>query len=119
MLTRFAIPFALISRSRASFAASAYVGESVADPQKYYENNVGGSLALLRAMLEVGCRKLVFSSSCAIYGEPRDIPIAESTPQNPVNPYGASKPRSSASCDYQRARGFRHCLDISMQRCRS
>jgi UDP-glucose-4-epimerase GalE len=73
------------------FAASAYVGESVADPQKYYENNVGGSLALLNAMLEVGCRKLVFSSSCAIYGEPKHIPIAEHTPQNPVNPYGASK----------------------------
>ena len=54
------------------FAASAYVGESVADPQKYYENNVAGSLSLLSAMLEAGCRKIVFSSSCAIYGEPAD-----------------------------------------------
>jgi len=72
------------------FAASAYVGESVADPQKYYENNVGGSLSLLRAMLEAGCRRLVFSSTCAIYGEPAEIPIGEMTPQNPVNPYGAS-----------------------------
>ena len=60
------------------FAASAYVGESVADPQKYYENNVAGSLALLSAMLDVGCRKIVFSSTCAIYGEPKEIPIVES-----------------------------------------
>jgi UDP-glucose-4-epimerase GalE len=73
------------------FAASAYVGESVVNPQKYYENNVGGSLSLLSAMLEAGCRKIVFSSSCAIYGQPERIPIDESTPQSPVNPYGASK----------------------------
>ena len=73
------------------FAASAYVGESVSDPKKYYENNVGGSLSLLSAMLEAGCRKMVFSSSCAIYGEPEKLPIGETTPQNPVNPYGASK----------------------------
>jgi len=73
------------------FAASAYVGESVTDPQKYYENNVAGSLALLKAMLQAGCRKIVFSSSCAVYGEPDEIPIREQTPKNPVNPYGASK----------------------------
>jgi UDP-arabinose 4-epimerase len=73
------------------FAASAYVGESVANPQKYYENNVGGSLSLLRAMLEADCRKLVFSSSCAIYGEPEQLPISETALKNPVNPYGASK----------------------------
>jgi UDP-arabinose 4-epimerase len=73
------------------FAASAYVGESVTDPQKYYENNVGGSLSLFKAMLEAGCQKLVFSSSCAIYGEPNEVPIREGAPQNPVNPYGASK----------------------------
>jgi UDP-glucose-4-epimerase GalE len=87
------------------FAASAYVGESVADPQKYYENNVGGSLSLLGAMLEVGCRKIVFSSSCAIYGEPERTPIAEATPQNPVNPYGASKAMVERILgDYQKAR---------------
>jgi UDP-glucose-4-epimerase GalE len=86
------------------FAASAYVGESVADPQKYYENNVAGSLTLLNAMLAAGCGKLVFSSSCAIYGEPAEIPIRESTPQNPVNPYGASKAMvERILCDYQRA----------------
>jgi len=73
------------------FAASAYVGESVTDPQKYYENNVAGSLALLNAMLEAGCLKIVFSSSCAIYGEPDRIPIDEAAAKNPVNPYGASK----------------------------
>lgn len=73
------------------FAASAYVGESVTDPQKYYENNVAGSLSLLRAMLQAGCRKLVFSSSCAIYGDPDQLPILETAPLNPVNPYGASK----------------------------
>jgi UDP-arabinose 4-epimerase len=73
------------------FAASACVGESVTDPQKYYGNNVAGTLALLKAMLEVGCLKIVFSSSCAVYGEPDEIPIREQSPKNPVNPYGASK----------------------------
>lgn len=73
------------------FAASAYVGESVTDPEKYYENNVGGSLSLLNAMRQAGCDKIVFSSTCAIYGEPKELPIKETTPQNPVNPYGASK----------------------------
>jgi UDP-glucose-4-epimerase GalE len=85
------------------FAASAYVGESVIDPQKYYENNVGGSLSLLRAMLQAGCRTLVFSSTCAIYGEPTEIPIGETTAQNPVNPYGASKAMVEQILrDYQR-----------------
>jgi UDP-glucose 4-epimerase/UDP-arabinose 4-epimerase len=73
------------------FAASACVGESVSDPRKYYDNNVAGSLSLLRAMMDADCRKLVFSSSCAVYGEPREVPIRETSPLNPVNPYGASK----------------------------
>ena len=73
------------------FAASAYVGESVTDPQKYYENNVAGSLSLLRAMSDADCQKLVFSSTCAIYGEPRSLPIDEKAELDPVNPYGASK----------------------------
>jgi UDP-glucose-4-epimerase GalE len=86
------------------FAASAYVGESVADPQKYYENNVAGSLALLSAMLDAGCRKIVFSSTCAIYGEPKEIPIVERTQPNPVNPYGASKSMvERVLFDYQQA----------------
>jgi len=73
------------------FAASAYVGESVTDPQKYYENNVAGSLSLVAALLETNCRNVVFSSTCATYGEPDELPIYETTQQNPVNPYGASK----------------------------
>ena len=59
------------------FAACAYVGESVIDPQKYYDNNVVGTLSLLRAMLDVDTATIVFSSSCAIYGEPEQTPITE------------------------------------------
>ena len=73
------------------FAALSSVGDSVSDPAIYFDNNVVGSLSLLRAMLDGGCRKLVFSSSCAVYGEPEEMPIRETTPRNPVNPYGASK----------------------------
>lgn len=65
--------------------------DSLANPQKYHDINVGGSRSLLRAMLETQCRKLVFSSSCAIYGEPTRIPIVETAPKNPVTPYGLSK----------------------------
>jgi UDP-arabinose 4-epimerase len=86
------------------FAASAYVGESVLDPQKYYENNVEGALSLLRGMLRAGCRKIVFSSSCAVYGAPAEMPIREDTPKEPVSPYGASK--TMVECildDYARA----------------
>ena len=89
------------------FAASAYVGESVTDPRKYYENNVGGALSLLRAMTDAGCRKIVFSSTCAIYGEPATVPIREDTPQDPVNPYGASKAMVERILDdYARAYGL-------------
>jgi UDP-glucose-4-epimerase GalE len=73
------------------FAASAYVGESVHNPQKYYENNVVGSLALLRGMLRARCSSIVFSSTCAVYGQPDTVPIVEGTDLAPVNPYGASK----------------------------
>jgi len=73
------------------FAASAYVGESVLDPQKYYENNVAGAFALLAGMLAVGCRKIIVSSTCAVYGEPSEIPIGECATKQPINPYGASK----------------------------
>ena len=73
------------------FAACAYVGESVTDPQKYYENNVSGTLSLLRVMLDTGTFAIVLSSSCAIYGEPEQTPISETCPKQPVNPYGASK----------------------------
>jgi len=73
------------------FAAFAYVGESVTDPAKYYRNNTFGSLSLLEAMRAGGVRDIVFSSTCATYGMPPSLPIAETTPQNPINPYGASK----------------------------
>jgi UDP-arabinose 4-epimerase len=73
------------------FAAFAYVGESVADPAKYYRNNVEGTLALLEAMRAAGVETLVFSSSCATYGIPAETPIREDAPQAPINPYGATK----------------------------
>ncbi len=73
------------------FAAFAYVGESVADPGKYYRNNVLGTLTLLDAMRAENLNEIVFSSTCATYGVPKTIPIAEDSPQNPINPYGASK----------------------------
>jgi UDP-glucose 4-epimerase len=73
------------------FSAYAYVGESVTDPAKYYRNNVLGTLSLLEAMLAAGVNKFVFSSTCATYGVPNQIPITEDHPQNPINPYGATK----------------------------
>lgn len=73
------------------FAAYAYVGESVKDPEKYYDNNVGGSLSLLRAMKTAGAKRIVFSSTCATYGESAVQPIAETEDQRPINPYGQTK----------------------------
>jgi UDP-arabinose 4-epimerase len=73
------------------FAAHAYVGESVYEPRKYFQNNVANTLALLDAMMEVGIKQIVFSSTCATYGPPESLPIGEDHPQRPVNPYGESK----------------------------
>ncbi|GLW50212.1 UDP-glucose 4-epimerase GalE [Streptomyces sp. NBRC 14336] len=73
------------------FAASSQVGESVVKPEKYWENNVGGSMALIAAMREAGVRTLVFSSTAATYGEPEQVPIVESARTEPTNPYGATK----------------------------
>jgi len=73
------------------FAAYAYVGESVTDPLKYYRNNTAAPLALLEVMQEFGCQQFVFSSTCATYGVPEQIPITEATNQQPINPYGRSK----------------------------
>lgn len=73
------------------FAAFAYVGESVTEPLKYYDNNTGGTLSLLKAIERTGVPRLVFSSTCATYGEPSQMPILETTPQSPINPYGWSK----------------------------
>jgi len=73
------------------FAASALVGESMTNPAKYFRNNVANGLNLLEAAKENGVRKFVFSSTCATYGLPERVPMDESTPQKPVNPYGESK----------------------------
>src|ERR1019366_6383077 len=73
------------------FAASAYVGESMVNPRKYFRNNVVNSLNLLDVMLEEGVDTIVFSSSCATYGIPAVVPISEDSPQQPSNPYGESK----------------------------
>ncbi|NRB07909.1 MAG: UDP-glucose 4-epimerase GalE [Richelia sp.] len=73
------------------FSAYAYVGESVKEPAKYYQNNVVATLNLLEAMLAAGINKFVFSSTCATYGVPDVVPIAEEHPQNPINPYGMTK----------------------------
>jgi len=73
------------------FAAHAYVGESVVNPRKYLQNNVQGGLALLNAVLDSPVRKFIYSSSCAVYGNPATLPIAEDAPLRPVSPYGVSK----------------------------
>jgi UDP-glucose 4-epimerase len=73
------------------FAAFAYVGESVTEPTLYYENNVAQGINLLGALVKAGVRQFVFSSTCATYGEPQQIPIDETHPQLPTNPYGWSK----------------------------
>jgi UDP-glucose-4-epimerase GalE len=73
------------------FAASAYVGESVVNPRRYFDNNVVKTLALLDGMLSAGVKTIVFSSSCATYGVPASVPIGEDAQQHPVNPYGWSK----------------------------
>ena len=80
-------PFAAVMH----FAAYAYVGESVTAPDKYYRNNVTGTLTLLEAMVAASIKNFVFSSTCATYGVPNQVPIPEDHPQNPINPYGATK----------------------------
>ena len=73
------------------FAAFAYVGESVTEPRKYYDNNFVATLRLLETMLDNGVKKFVFSSTCATYGEPQSLPIVETLEQAPINPYGQTK----------------------------
>ena len=73
------------------FAASALVGESMQNPSKYFRNNIGNGLNLLDAMIATGVNHLVFSSTCAIFGPPQRLPIDETLPKNPINPYGESK----------------------------
>jgi UDP-arabinose 4-epimerase len=91
----------------AHFAAFAYVGESVEQPDIYYRNNSVGTLALLEAMRKAGLKRLLFSSTCASYGHPVRLPIDESHPQAPINPYGWSKFIIERMLeDYARAYGF-------------
>ncbi len=92
-------------------AAYCQVGESVQDPEKYYGNNVFKGLVLLKAMRVFGVKKLVFSSSAAVYGEPITVPITEAHPTQPVNPYGHSKLIFEQMLDwYQRAYGFKYVV---------
>ena len=91
------------------FAAFAAVGESVIDPERYYRNNVVGTLNLLNAMRSYHVSKIVFSSTCATYGEPQYIPMDEAHPQNPINPYGRTKLMIERIFDdYERAYGLKH-----------
>jgi UDP-arabinose 4-epimerase len=93
------------------FAASAYVGESVTDPAKYYRNNVVGTLSVLDAARQAGVGAIVFSSSCATYGAPDTLPITEDTPQAPINPYGRTKLIGEQMLrDYGAAFGVRYAI---------
>jgi UDP-glucose 4-epimerase len=90
------------------FSAFAYVGESVEQPQKYYENNFVQTLRLLEVLIENNAKKFIFSSTCATYGEPQYVPIDEKHPQNPVNPYGWSKFMvERALADFDKAYGLK------------
>lgn len=91
------------------FSAFAYVGESVTDPAKYYRNNVANTLNLLDAMRAAGVGKFIFSSTCATYGEPRQLPMTEALPFNPVNPYGRTKRMvEEILADYAAAYGLKY-----------
>lgn len=93
------------------FAASAYVGESVIDPEAYYINNVANTLNLLKCMRDYDCKKIIFSSTCATYGNPQHVPIDESHPQVPINPYGQSKLMvERILSDYSKAYDFKYIL---------
>jgi len=93
----------------AHFAAFTYVGESVENPARYFENNYVNTMKLLRAMSVSGVQRFIFSSSCAVYGEPARLPMDESLPTDPVNPYGLSKLFVEQSLPwFERAHGIRH-----------
>lgn len=91
------------------FAGYAYVGESVFNPQKYYDNNVVKTINLLNTMIENGVKNIVFSSTCATYGNPQYTPIDENHPQKPINPYGKTKLMTEQIMeDYDRAYGLKY-----------
>jgi UDP-glucose-4-epimerase GalE len=91
------------------FAAHAYVGESVENPRKYFRNNVEAGLNLLNTSLDCGVKFFVFSSTCAVYGVPERVPIAEDNPRNPINPYGITKMLFERAMEtYDHAYGLRY-----------
>ena len=93
------------------FAAFSLVGESVANPIKYWENNVVGTLRLLQSMIGAGVKKFVFSSTAATYGIPESLPITEATPTNPINPYGQTKITiEKALADYSKTYGLSYAV---------
>jgi len=93
------------------FAANSLVNESVNNPRKYYENNVIGSVSLLNSMIDNNVKNIIFSSTCATYGEPEYVPIDEKHPQKPVNPYGNTKlSMEFAIKDYAKAYGLKYVI---------
>ncbi|TMM52654.1 UDP-glucose 4-epimerase GalE [Sulfitobacter sabulilitoris] len=93
------------------FAALSQVGESMADPGRYWRNNVGGSLTLIEAAAAAGCLDIVFSSTCATYGDQDNIVLDEESPQYPINAYGASKRAvENILTDFETAHGLRHVI---------
>jgi len=94
------------------FAADALVGESMAEPERYFGNNVTGGLNLAAAMLRHGVRRIVLSSTCATYGEPERLPITEDSPQRPTNPYGESKLMLERALDWYRRLHGLHVVSL-------
>ena len=93
------------------FAASALVGESVANPLKYYDNNILAMVQLLKAMRDCQTKRLIFSSTCAVFGQPKQLPIHEEAPKDPTNPYGRSKWMIEQMLeDYSKAEDFRYIV---------
>ncbi len=96
-------------KSIVHFAAFAYVGESVENPKMYYTNNVAGSLNLIKAAVETGVEKFVFSSTCSIYGNPLKVPISEEESAKPINPYAHTKLMiENMLADFGRAYGLKY-----------
>lgn len=94
------------------FAGSTLVGESMENPLKYFQNNTANGIALLKAAASAGVGKFIFSSTCAVYGEPATVPIAETAPRQPVNPYGASKLMMEQAMEWQTQATGMECVAL-------